>query len=636
MRVTNNITHNYTNTSQLESIQNGIDQIINVLNNNSNDNNSNDNNSSDNNSSENNNGENNSIETTEIPFIKDDKLKTFSLSFQTGALLQHSSDGKEFTFSLEDITKPTLNSNLVPSNIVTKGFSASDFKEILSNVEIQEQIKELDISLMVHSPEMETFQFVKTCEDISVTGDIGNRMLHVKFTNGFVVYGGIEVDTMFLQQIMTYAGPDAPGAHLHIDIEWQDNAPGHFNKVNKMIRALPEKFFTPLEDFYVENITYTFVDVVRDIMSRIDGDIYKIDGKYYYTSTDFKAQDYIQNENIITGEFSVPIKDSLDNHIGWISWQSLSYPPEVNEKWSVQETMTISFGKYETAVTYNGSALSIASGGYYDMNVPYKFCVYGPDDKAYVTITKISDTIREIHVSHTNDFITTNEDNYLTTFSFSYQTGALLGRNSTGSELRFLLKDITKPTQNSNLARKDEVMKGLSANDFQMLLSNETLWSKETINIDPNRPIRTSLMVHTPQMETFQIITELSEIVVSGEDPETRELHVKFNQGIVPDFVEKMMTFAGTDVTGAHVHVDFEWQDNTPLPYNSVYQVINALPQEYLSDPQSFVGWLNQTFYLQSQPKRQYRSIAPTYPHEVHTVHAYWRRISVASVVPGI
>ena len=94
------------------------------------------------------------IETTETPFIEDDKLKTFSLSFQTGALLEHSSDGKEFKFSLENITKPTLNSNLVPRNVVMPGFSADDFKEILANEQIQEQIKGLDIGFMVHTPEV--------------------------------------------------------------------------------------------------------------------------------------------------------------------------------------------------------------------------------------------------------------------------------------------------------------------------------------------------------------------------------------------------------------------------------------------------------------------------------------------------
>lgn len=122
-------------------------------------------------------------------------------------------------------------------------------------------------------------------------------------------------------------------------------------------------------------------------------------GRYYYTSGDFKGQDYVVTSDITTGNFMVPLKDELDKEVGWLSWQSLAYPTQ-DTKWSVQESTVISFGVGNDANTYSGSSLSVATGGYYDMDEPYKFCVLADtDDKVYLTIRKITDTMREVVVS---------------------------------------------------------------------------------------------------------------------------------------------------------------------------------------------------------------------------------------------
>ena len=126
----------------------------------------------------------------------------------------------------------------------------------------------------------------------------------------------------------------------------------------------------------------------------------KIESKYYYKSTDFKGQDYVVTDDINRGEFMVPLRDTSDKKIGWLSWQSLAYPPEGDEKWSMQENLMISLGLENNANTYSGSALSLATNGYYETNVPYKFCVSNCDKKINLTITKISDTLREVIVSH--------------------------------------------------------------------------------------------------------------------------------------------------------------------------------------------------------------------------------------------
>jgi hypothetical protein len=126
--------------------------------------------------------------------------------------------------------------------------------------------------------------------------------------------------------------------------------------------------------------------------------------KYYYTSADFKGQDYVVTPDITTGNFMVPLKDESGKKVGLLSWQSLAYPVEGDEKWSVQESAVISFGVDNDAHTYSGSSLSVAAGGYYEMDVPYKFCVVSSkQQKLYLTITKTTATGREVVVSHTKN-----------------------------------------------------------------------------------------------------------------------------------------------------------------------------------------------------------------------------------------
>ena len=94
---------------------------------------------------------------------------------------------------------------------------------------------------------------------------------------------------------------------------------------------------------------------------------------YYYTSMILKQQDYVVTPDI-TSEFMVPLVDD-SGKTGLLSWQSLAYPSEGNAKWDVQESLVI-LGAYTHADMY-GSTLSVATGGYYDMFSPYKFCVVG-------------------------------------------------------------------------------------------------------------------------------------------------------------------------------------------------------------------------------------------------------------------
>jgi hypothetical protein len=119
-------------------------------------------------------------------------------------------------------------------------------------------------------------------------------------------------------------------------------------------------------------------------------------GTYQYTSKDFKGQDYVSNENIISGEFIVPLVNSNNESKGWVSWQDLAYPTS-ESKWPVQESVTISFGNNNNATTYHGSALSVATGGFYDEGTPYKFCVSdGKGGNAIITITNVGNGVRNL------------------------------------------------------------------------------------------------------------------------------------------------------------------------------------------------------------------------------------------------
>ena len=127
-----------------------------------------------------------------------------------------------------------------------------------------------------------------------------------------------------------------------------------------------------------------------------EGSSSSIYGKYHYTSNDFKGQDYVKNENIISGEFIVPLMNSNNESKGWVSWQDLAYPT-TDPKWSVQESITISLGTNHNAQTYTGSSLSVATGGYYDLGTTYTF--YVSDDNgnnAVVSINKIDNVVRNL------------------------------------------------------------------------------------------------------------------------------------------------------------------------------------------------------------------------------------------------
>ena len=147
----------------------------------------------------------------------------------------------------------------------------------------------------------------------------------------------------------------------------------------------------------------TFVRIVNDtskLLEDLKNPVPKVpNGKYYYTSADFKGQDYVVTPDITTGNFMVPLKDESGKKVGFLSWQSLAYPTQ-DTKWSVQESAVISLGLGNDANTYSGSSLSVATSGYYDMDEPYKFCLLADtDDKVYLTIRKITDTMREVVVS---------------------------------------------------------------------------------------------------------------------------------------------------------------------------------------------------------------------------------------------
>ena len=106
-----------------------------------------------------------------------------------------------------------------------------------------------------------------------------------------------------------------------------------------------------------------------------------IDGTYTYLSTDFKGQDYVLGTDILEGNFMIPLFDNQTprKQVGWISWDGLAFPDDLNNyktvPVSVQEHMTITFGLDNDASTYNGSAISVSNGGFYNLNEEYKFCL---------------------------------------------------------------------------------------------------------------------------------------------------------------------------------------------------------------------------------------------------------------------
>jgi hypothetical protein len=119
------------------------------------------------------------------------------------------------------------------------------------------------------------------------------------------------------------------------------------------------------------------------------------EAKFFYSSADFLGQDYIQTPNIIRGDFMVPLKNASKENVGWASWQSLAYPPESPE-WLVHESLVLSLGNGNNARTFNGSASSVAKGGFYNLGEEYKFCVKGCRTDLEVVIKKVSATDREV------------------------------------------------------------------------------------------------------------------------------------------------------------------------------------------------------------------------------------------------
>lgn len=119
------------------------------------------------------------------------------------------------------------------------------------------------------------------------------------------------------------------------------------------------------------------------------------EAKFFYSSADFLGQDYIQTPNIIRGDFMVPLKNASKENVGWASWQSLAYPPESPE-WLVHESLVLSLGNGNNARTFNGSASSVANGGFYNLGEEYKFCVKGCRNEFDVVIKKVSATDREV------------------------------------------------------------------------------------------------------------------------------------------------------------------------------------------------------------------------------------------------
>jgi|SaaInlStandDraft_5_1057022.scaffolds.fasta_scaffold13721_3 hypothetical protein len=131
-----------------------------------------------------------------------------------------------------------------------------------------------------------------------------------------------------------------------------------------------------------------------------------IDGTYTYLSTDFKGQDYVSGKDILEGNFMIPLFDNQTprKQVGWISWDGLAFPDDLNNyktvPVSVQEHMTITFGLDNDASTYNGSAISVSNGGFYNLNEGYNFKVNDGNDNYYanITITKVDAKKREVVV----------------------------------------------------------------------------------------------------------------------------------------------------------------------------------------------------------------------------------------------
>jgi len=231
------------------------------------------------------------------------------------------------------------------------------------------------------------------------------------------------------------------------------------------------------------NMVRSMVDSRSVSVNLEEGSSSSIYGKYQYTSNDFKGQDYVTTDNIISGEFMVPLMNSNNESSGWVSWQDLAYPTN-ESKLSVQESITISFGNNNNTTTYHGSALSVATGGYYDEGTPYKFHVSdGKGSNAVVTITNVGNGVRNMVVSRVSDtYQYTSKDfkgqDYVTTdniISGEFMVPLMNSNNEPSGWLSW--QDLAYPTNESKLSVQESITISFGNNN------NATTYHGSALNV---------------------------------------------------------------------------------------------------------------------------------------------------------
>ena len=231
------------------------------------------------------------------------------------------------------------------------------------------------------------------------------------------------------------------------------------------------------------NVVGRMVDSKSVSVNLEEGSSSSIYGKYQYTSKDFKGQDYVTTDNIISGEFMVPLMNSNNESSGWLSWQDLAYPTN-ESKLSVQESITISFGNNNNATTYHGSALNVATGGYYDEGTPYKFNVSdGKGNNAVVTITNVGNGVRNMVVSRVSDIYQyTSKDfkgqDYVTTdniISGEFMVPLMNYNNEPSGWLSW--QDLAYPTNESKLSVQESITISFGNNN------NATTYHGSALNV---------------------------------------------------------------------------------------------------------------------------------------------------------
>lgn len=129
---------------------------------------------------------------------------------------------------------------------------------------------------------------------------------------------------------------------------------------------------------------------------------------FYYTKDDLGDQDHNRSKNdIVTGDFKVPIKDKKDKIVGYLAWHTSGIYGSVNNGWLLNdedccielttEAITLNIGTTNDAKSWHGTALTVTSNGYYDLDIPYTFLINnGLNEKASLTITNIGKDKREV------------------------------------------------------------------------------------------------------------------------------------------------------------------------------------------------------------------------------------------------